>query len=258
MKCNLFVNRNQQNQKKAKTKNINEKFLLSLSQFNQSCYMKVINLSQNNSVICNYLAELRDVNIHADRQKFRFNLSRIGQLMAYEISKTMQYSSKDIQTPLGIATTNIIDDNIVLGTIFRAGIPFHHGFLEIFDKADNAFLSAYRYFKDDKTKELGIHIEYMVTPDLNDRTLIIVDPMLATGGSMELGFEAFLKNGKPKTIHLCCVLASQEGVNNLQKFFKDDDNITLWCGDIDPDLDANSYIVPGLGDAGDLAFGTKL
>lgn len=220
--------------------------------------MKVINLSQTNSVICNFLSELRSVEIQNDRQKFRNNLCKIGQLTAYEISKTLNYSEKQITTPLGIAPTNTIDNRIVLGTIFRAGLPFHQGFLDIFNNADNAFLSAYRYYKDKECKDVGVHIEYMASPDLNGKTLIIADPMLATGGSMELGYEAFCHNGIPETVHLCCVIASRKGVDYIKKSFRNHNNVTLWCGAIDPELNERSYIVPGLGDAGDLAYGDKL
>lgn len=220
--------------------------------------MKVINLSQSNSIICDYLSELRSVDIQSDRQKFRNNLTRIGSLIAYEISKTLEYSEKKITTPLGIAPTNTVDSNIVLGTIFRAGLPFHQGFLDIFDRADNAFLSAYRYYKDKECKDVGVHIDYMASPDLTGKTLIIADPMLATGGSMELGYEAFCHNGIPATVHLCCVIAAKEGVDYIRKAFRGQDNVTLWCGAIDPELNNHSYIIPGLGDAGDLAYGGKL
>ena len=219
--------------------------------------MKIINFADQPTVVNKYMAELRDVNIQNYRARFRHNLERIGEVMAYEISRTLNYSAKDIQTPLGVAPTMLYDDQIVLGTIFRAGLPFHQGFLNVFEEADNAFVSAYRFYKDKECHEVGIHIDYLATPDLNGKTLIIADPMLATGGSMELGLRAFETKGIPSKVHLCCAIASQTGVNYLKKVFKDTD-YTVWCGAIDPDLNEHMYIVPGLGDAGDLAYGEKL
>lgn len=219
--------------------------------------MEVINFGELNTVVNQYMAELRDVNIQNDRARFRRNLERIGETMAYEISKTLTYSTKEIKTPLGVSPTSTPDDSIVLGTIFRAGLPFHQGFLNIFDKADNAFVSAYRYYKDKECRQVGIHIEYIATPDLNEKTLIIADPMLATGGSLELGYQAFKTKGTPSKIHLCSVIASEQGVDYIKDFFKEED-ATLWCGAIDPELNDHLYIVPGLGDAGDLAYGGKL
>lgn len=219
--------------------------------------MKIVNFAEQLSIVNKYMAELRDVNIQNDRARFRHNLERIGEVMAYEISRTLNYNAKDIQTPLGVAPTMLYDDQIVLGTIFRAGLPFHQGFLNVFEEADNAFVSAYRFYKDKECHEVGIHIDYLATPDLNGKTLIIADPMLATGGSMELGLRAFETKGIPSKVHLCCAIASQTGVNYLKKIFKDTD-YTVWCGAIDPDLNEHMYIVPGLGDAGDLAYGEKL
>lgn len=219
--------------------------------------MKVINFAEQQTVINRYMSELRDVCIQKDRARFRRNLERIGEVMAYEISKTLDYSVKDIQTPLGTAPTLLYNDPIVLGTIFRAGLPFHQGFLNVFEEADNAFVSAYRFYKDKECHEVGIHIEYLATPDLNGKTLIIADPMLATGGSMELGLKAFETKGIPGKVHLCSAIASRKGVDYLTETFKDTD-YTLWCGAIDPELNDHMYIVPGLGDAGDLAYGGKL
>lgn len=219
--------------------------------------MKVINFAEQQTVVNRYMSELRDVCIQKDRARFRRNLERIGEVMAYEISKTLDYSVKDIQTPLGTASTQLYNDPIVLGTIFRAGLPFHQGFLNVFEEADNAFVSAYRFYKDKECHEVGIHIEYLATPDLNGKTLIIADPMLATGGSMELGLKAFETKGIPGKVHLCCAIASRKGVDYLAETFKDTD-YTLWCGAIDPELNDHMYIVPGLGDAGDLAYGGKL
>ena len=220
--------------------------------------MKVINFAKQNTVINQYIAELRDVNIQQDRARFRFNLARIGQMMAYEISKTLQYSEKTIQTPLAQAKASTADDEIVLGTIFRAGLPFHQGFLDVFDRAGNAFVSAYRYYKDKECKNVGIKIEYIATPDLTGKTLIIADPMLATGGSMELALKAFHTKGEARHIHFACVIAARPGVEYLEKVFAGRDDITLWCAAIDKKLNDHSYIVPGLGDAGDLAFGEKM
>lgn len=220
--------------------------------------MKVINFAKQNTVINQYVSELRDVNVQTDRARFRHNLSRIGQMMAYEISKTLQYSEKEVQTPLAVAKASTHDDQIVLGTIFRAGLPFHEGFLDVFDKAGNAFVSAYRYYKDKECEQVGIKIEYIASPDLTGKTLIIADPMLATGGSLELSYHAFCTKGVPAMVHLCCVIASQKGVDYIKKAFAKYDNVTLWCATIDPELNEHCYIVPGLGDAGDLAYGDKL
>jgi len=220
--------------------------------------MKIINLSQTDSVIGNYLSGLRSVDVQGNRAFFRHNLERIGRAMAYEISKKLNYSEKSVQTPLGIAPVSTFDDNLVLATIFRAGLPFHQGFLEVFDGADNAFVSAFRYYKDKECKNVGIKIEYLASPELDGRTLIIADPMLATGGSMELGYEALCTKGVPSSAHLCCVIASKEGVEYLKKAFRNRGDVTLWCAAIDPMLDSRSYIVPGLGDAGDLAYGEKI
>lgn len=220
--------------------------------------MKLINFSEQDSIINQFVSELRNIDVQKDRLRFRHNLERIGQMMAYEVSKTLHYSMKKIQTPLALAEVNTLDEKIVLGTIFRAGLPFHQGFLDVFDDAENAFVSAYRYYKDKECKDVGIKIEYIASPSLNNKTLIIADPMLATGGSMELGYQAFCTKGVPSKIHLCCILASQKGVDYVQDVFKDIDQVTLWCGAIDPDLNEHAYIVPGLGDAGDLAYGTKI
>ncbi|MCD8318455.1 MAG: uracil phosphoribosyltransferase, partial [Paraprevotella sp.] len=215
------------------------------------------NFAEQQTVVNKYMAELRDVRIQKDRARFRHNLAKIGEVMAYEISKTLNYAIEDIQTPLGVAPTLLYNDRIVLGTIFRAGLPFHQGFLNVFEDANNAFVSAYRFYKDKECYEVGIHIEYLATPDLTGKTLIIADPMLATGGSMDLGLRAFETKGIPGKVHLCCAIASQEGVDYLMREFKEED-YTLWCGAVDPELNEHMYIVPGLGDAGDLAYGEKL
>jgi len=219
--------------------------------------MKVVNFAETNSVINQYVAELRDVNIQSDRMRFRRNIERIGELMAYEISKVLDYSVKEVKTPLGIAKASTPDDELVVATVFRAGLPLHRGFLNVFDKAGNSFVSAYRFYKDKECHLVDVHIEYIASPDLSGKTLMLVDPMLATGGSMELAWEAFLTKGTPKKLILACVIASQPGVDNLKKMFPNDD-VTLWCAAIDPDMNERKYIVPGLGDAGDLAYGDKL
>ncbi len=220
--------------------------------------MKVINMSCTNSILNQFVSELRNVNIQKDRMRFRRNLERIGEIQAYEISKQLNYSQKSVQTPLGEVATDLPDDKVVVGTVFRAGLPHHQGFLNVFDGADNAFVSAYRYYKDKECSQVDVHIEYIVTPDLTGRTLMLVDPMLATGESLELALSALLTRGTPARIHLACVIASQYGVDHLAKLYADRDDITLWCAAIDPELNQQSYIVPGLGDAGDLAFGEKL
>lgn len=174
--------------------------------------------------------------------------------MAYEISKTFRYSEKETQTPLGIAKVNTPDNNVVISTILRAGLPYHQGFVRALDNADNAFVSAYRKYKD--TLKFDIHIEYIASPRIDGKTLIITDPMLATGGSMELSYEAMMTKGMPAEIHIAAIIASEQAVQHLVENLKHD-NITIWCAAIDPEIDEHSYIVPGLGDAGDLAFGDK-
>ena len=219
--------------------------------------MKVINLGENNSIINQFVAELRDVEIQKDRMRFRNNIKRIGSLMAYEISKTLRYEEKEVITPLATAKMNLPKDNIVIGTVFRAGLPFHQGFLDIFDKAGNAFLSAYRYYTDRKCNNIDVHIEYIATPDLSHKTFILVDPMLATGESLILAHKAFITKGVPRRIVLASVIATEEGIARLNEKFPNT-NIVLYTAAIDPILNEHKYIVPGLGDAGDLMYGDKL
>lgn len=219
--------------------------------------MKIINLSESNSIINQYLAETRDVDYQKNRLLFRNNIQRIGELVAYEISKQLDYETKDVTTPLGISQVNIPADKIVLATIFRAGLPFHNGFLNIFDHAGNAFVSAYREYTDEEHHNIGVHVEYLATPSIDGKTLIIADPMLATGASMELGYKAFLTKGTPKRIHVACVIASPEGIEHIKKTFPEE-KTTIWCAAIDPGLNEHQYIVPGFGDAGDLCYGEKL
>ena len=217
--------------------------------------MKVIDLGQGFSVINRFMSQLRDVNYQKNRQLFRNNLQRIGHVMAFEISKTLQYTEKKFTTPLGTKDILTYDDHIVVGTVLRAGLAFHQGFLDVFDDADSAFVAAYR---DEGLKEnLRIHLEYIASPDLDGCTFLLVDPMLATGGSLELAYKAFISNGMPGKLHICCAIAAKEGIEHLKKVFPSD-NITLWVAAIDESLNEAAYIVPGLGDAGDLSFGPKL
>ncbi len=219
--------------------------------------MEIINFSDTNSVINQYLAEIRDKDYQNNRLLFRNNIRRIGAMEAYEMSKQFSYVEKDVQTPLGVAKVNVPQDDVVLATIFRAGLPFHQGFLDIFDHAGNAFVSAYREYTDEAHTQVGVHVEYLATPKLDGKTLVIVDPMLATGGSLELGYKAFLSKGTPKSIHLACVIATPEGIEHVKKVFPQD-KTTLWCAAIDPGMNEHKYIVPGFGDAGDLCYGEKL
>lgn len=216
--------------------------------------MEIINFAEQPSLVSNYMAELRDTVVQRDRLRFRGNLKRIGQIMAYEISKRVNYMQADITTPLGVAKCDITADKIVLATILRAGLPFHEGFLSYMDRAENAFVSAYRKYKAD-SDIFDIHIEYIASPRIDKKTLVLVDPMLATGSSMELAYQALLTKGHPAKIHLASVIASQKAVDYISKHFPED--TTLWIAAIDPELNAHSYIVPGLGDAGDLAYGEK-
>lgn len=218
--------------------------------------MNVINLSEQNSVLNMYLREIRDVDIQKDRLRFRRNIERIGEVMAIELSKELNYVATDIQTPLDKATVNTISDSLVLATILRAGLPLHQGFLNIFDQAENAFLSAYR--RVGKDGELEIVAEYMAAPSIDGKVLIVADPMLATGMSMEVGYQALLKHGKPKHTHLCCAIATPQAIECVREALNDSPDVTLWCAAVDPVLNEKKYIVPGLGDAGDLCYGIKI
>lgn len=219
--------------------------------------MKIVNFAETNSVLNQYVAEIRDVAVQGDRMRFRRNIERIGELMAYEMSKGLTYSVKQVQTPLGVAQVSTPDDEVVVATVFRAGLPLHAGFLNVFDRAGNAFVSAYRYYKDKECRTVDVHIEYIASPDLTGKTLLLVDPMLATGESMELAWRAFLTKGTPARLEIASVIASRQGVEHLEKVFPGDE-VTLWCAAIDKEMNEHSYIVPGLGDAGDLAYGGKL
>lgn len=219
--------------------------------------MQIINLSDHNSIINQYLAEIRDQNYQKNRLLFRNNIMRIGEYEAFEISKTLNYQEKKVATPLGIAKVSVPTDKIVLATIFRAGLPFHNGFLNVFDHAGNAFVSAYREYTDEEHHKVGIHVEYLATPSIDEKTLIIADPMLATGGSMELGYRAFLTKGTPKRIHVACVIATPEGIEHIASVMPEE-KTTIWCAAVDPGMNEHKYIVPGFGDAGDLSYGDKL
>lgn len=220
---------------------------------NHKHIIMIHNLSTHNSIANQFIAELRSVGIQQDRMRFRKNLERLGSVFAFEISKELSYEAQETETPLGIAKSVLPSDPIVLGTILRAGLPLHQGLLNFFDGAENAFVSAYR--KHHKDGSFEVDIEYVSCPSITDKVLIIADPMLATGASMQLATKAILKNGIPKEIHFVTAIASTEGVGFIKRYFPE---AHLWLGAIDEELTAKSYIVPGLGDAGDLAFGEKL
>lgn len=215
--------------------------------------MKVYNFSDYSSVYNKFLSELRDVNIQKDSMRFRKNLERIGEISAYEISKKLDKKNQITTTPLGVSGTYVPLNNLVLATILRAGLPLHNGLLKYFDSAENCFISAYR--KHTSKDDFEVEIQYMASPNLNDKVVLLSDPMLASGKSMVLAYKALLENGTPKKIHVVSVIGSQQGVDFISKNMPD--NTTLWIGAIDPKMTSQSYIVPGLGDAGDLAFGVK-
>ena len=217
--------------------------------------MKVINLSESNSVLNNFVSEMRDIKVQKDPMRFRRNLERLGEIFAYEISKTLNYNVKDVVTPLGIAPVPVTSDKIVVSTILRAGLPLHGGILNFFDGAQNAFIAAYRKY--DKGGGFHINIEYCTSPDLDGKVLILADTMLATGASLEVAYEKLLEKGTPACTHFVCPIASEYAVETLKKDLHGR-NVTLWTAAIDEELTTHSYIVPGLGDAGDLAFGEKL
>lgn len=214
----------------------------------------VHNLSLASSIVNQFVAEIRDTHIQNDRMRFRRNLERLGEIFAYEISKLMVYEVKEITTPLGIANVPMLIEQPVIGTILRAGLPLHQGILNYFDQACNAFISAYRKHHKDGTFE--IKLEYVASPPLKDRILILCDPMLATGSSIVSTFKALMEKGNPKHTHIVSALASIQGVEYVKSHLSE--NVTIWAGAVDEELTAQSYIVPGLGDAGDLAYGEKL
>ena len=213
----------------------------------------VINLSEKHSLLTNWISELRSADIQTDRMRFRRNLERIGETLAYEVSKTLNWKEEEIQTPLGVHNSKVLVSQPVLATILRAGLPLHTGLLNYFDKADNAFISAYRKHKRDGSFEISL--EYLSCPSLENRDLILCDPMLATGASVTGALRSLQNLGKPATIHIVSAIAAIEGIEYVKQEFGE--KINIWCGDIDEELTAKGYIVPGLGDAGDLAFGTK-
>ena len=216
--------------------------------------MKVINLGETNSVLNKFVAQMRDINVQKDSLRFRRNLERVGNIFAYEISKMLSSSEKAVTTPLGIAQMETYDDQIVVATILRAGLPLHDGILQYFDDAQNAFVAAYRKYH--KGEDFHIKIEYCSTPDLEGKVLILADTMLATGSSIEAAYKRLCEEGEPKHTHLVCPICSAYAVEYIQKYLPGE-HITLWVAAIDEELTSRSYIVPGLGDAGDLAFGTK-
>lgn len=217
--------------------------------------IEIINFATTPSLVSRYVRELRDVNIQGDPMRFRRNLGRIGEIMAYEISKRLDYVQENVKTPLATAMCDEPADKVVLATILRAGLPFHEGFLNYFDNAENAFVSAYRRYRE-KGDQFDVLVEYMASPSIEGKTLILIDPMLATGSSMELGYRALLKKGTPAKLHVASAIASRQAVEYLCERLPKEIT-TIWTAAIDPSVDSHSYIVPGLGDAGDLAFGKK-
>ncbi len=211
-------------------------------------------LGKENSLLNQFIAEMRDTEVQKDSLRFRKNVERVGEICAYEISKKLSWVPKEITTPLGISEMNVLQVQPVIATILRAGLPFHQGMLNFFDKAENAFISAYRKHRKDGSFE--VQVEYMACPDLNEKTLILCDPMLASGHSIELVYKAMLRNGRPKNIHIVSIIASSAGVEYIKKHLPN--NVSLWVCAIDEELTSQAYIVPGLGDAGDLSFGEKL
>jgi uracil phosphoribosyltransferase len=220
--------------------------------------MKVINLTEKPSLLNQYVKELRSVDVQKDSMRFRRNIERIGEVMAVEISRHLTYAVEQVQTPLAVAEMLVPQDQVVLGTLLRAGLPMHQGFLNMFDKAENAFISAYRKETIGRRGETEIEIvsEYLAAPNIEGKTLILVDPMLATGLSMEVAYKALLSHGTPKNVHVACLFGTPQAINYLSENMPED--TTLWCAVIDPVLNEKKYIVPGLGDAGDLCFGEKL
>jgi len=217
--------------------------------------MQINILNQQNSLFNKFVSEIRDTSIQTDPMRFRRNLERMGEIFAYEISKELQYEEKEITTPLGVAKENLPQNNVVMASILRAGLPLHQGLLNYFDRAENAFVSAYRKYTEDG--DFDIHIEYISSPSLDDKIIILSDPMLASGGSMELAYKALLQRGTPKHVHMVAIIASQAGVDYIRNMFEGE-NVTIWLGAVDAELNAKSYIIPGLGDAGDLAYGGKI
>jgi uracil phosphoribosyltransferase len=211
-------------------------------------------LGATNSVFNQYIAEIRDTTIQKDSMRFRRNIERMGEIMAYEISKTLNFEIREVATPLGIANVSMLKEQPIIATILRAGLPLHQGILNYFDKGQSAFVSAYR--KHHKDGSFNIQVEYLSSPELTGKVLILCDPMLATGSSMVLTYKALMQRGKPSHTHIVSIIASSEGVSYAKKHLPE--NVTIWCGAVDDELTVQSYIVPGLGDAGDLAYGIKI
>lgn len=217
--------------------------------------MEIKILGNNHSILDQYLSEIRDVSIQTDPLRFRENLYRIGEVFAYEISKDLNFTVTDVTTPLGVAKVPILTQQPVLATILRAGLPMHNGLLKIFDRAENCFISAFRKYTE--KGEFEIEFEYMASPSLDNKVVILSDPMLASGKSMEIGYQALFSKGTPSHVHLVSIISSQQGVDYIQENIRAE-NVTLWLGAVDDGMTPKSYIVPGLGDAGDLAYGEKI
>ncbi len=218
-------------------------------------YLMIHQLGESNSLLNQFIAEIRDEVVQKDPLRFRRNLERVGEIFAYEISKKLTYKTREVTTPLGVAKIPMLEQQPVLATILRAGLPLHQGLLNFFDKAENCFISAYRSY--DPDGEFHIEFEYIASPLLDNKVVIMADPMLATGSSMEIAYHALLEKGEPRHIHLVSVIASRQGIDYVLSKLPME-KITLWVGAIDPVMTPKSYIVPGLGDAGDLAFGAKI
>ena len=217
--------------------------------------MTIHNLQENNSILNKFISEIRDVKVQKDSLRFRRNIERIGEILGYELSKSLSYANVAIETPLGKKEMQLCKNDVVLCSILRAGLPLHQGLLNYFDDAENAFISAYRHHPNNDT-DFEIVVEYFASPEIENKTLILADPMLATGQSLVSVYEAIKKQGTPKEIHIAAVIGSKEGVDFIQNYFPE--NTHLWIAAIDDKLNSKGYIVPGLGDAGDLAFGEKL
>lgn len=227
--------------------------MFALPQLPYLCSM-IHEFGQTNSIFNTFIAEIRSKSIQGDAMRFRRNLERIGEVFAYEISKKFEFSDKEVATPLGIAPVKLLSEQPVIATILRAGLPLHQGFLNYFDRAESAFISAYRKHKN--AEEYDIKVEYLASPSIANRNLIICDPMLATGSSMMMVYKALLQHGNPKSLHIVSAIASKEAVKYIRE--KLPETTQIWVGSIDDELTANAYIVPGLGDAGDLAYGSKI
>lgn len=213
----------------------------------------IINLSEQLTIASKFISELRDINIQKDRMRFRYNLERLGEIFAYEISKSLEYGTREVETPFGIANTRFLADRLIVSALLRAGLPLHKGILNYFDEADSAFITSYRMHHKDGSFE--VKLEYITSPSLEGAVLIIADPMIATGSSLKKSLDALYEYGTPKSIHIVSVIATTEGIHHIQRFYP---KTRFWIGEMDEELTAKSYIVPGIGDAGDLCFGDKM